>query len=487
MRHGVLALIWFFGAYAGVDALDYDAPVDGPVVDPFRPPLHAWAPGNRGVDYLVDPGTPVAAAAPGEVAFAGQVGGDLHVVVLHDDGLRTSYSFLASITVRRGERVARGDPVGTAAGAVHFGVRDGDRYLDPLAVLDGRMRVQLLPDRPVEPEPVTAERSRLVELARGVGRLGAALPATPTDALPAAWRGWLHYASELTTPASVRAAAAVADWHAQRQSCTDATHPSPPSPGGRRVVLVAGLGSTSEAAAVHGVDTAALGYQPNDVLVFSYRGGTTADHRYAATDTKADLRLSSARLHDLVAALVRRDLGTPVDVIAHSQGGLVARQALLDGAPAALVATLGSPHQGADLATAAAMLRAAGLAVGSTSVLQMAETSTFMADLAARPLPSATRVVSVAARGDLVVPAPRSRLAGAANMVVTLPPPFASVHARLPGAPEATRELALALAGLPPTCRSLPDVVADHLVGTATSLATDSLGATLALAANLRQ
>src|SRR5437764_14605541 len=84
----------------GPAAVRYDPPVDAPVVDPFRPPPEPWAAGNRGIDYGTAPGTPVRAAAPGEVVFAGQVGGTLHVVVLHADGLRTSYSFLARISVR---------------------------------------------------------------------------------------------------------------------------------------------------------------------------------------------------------------------------------------------------------------------------------------------------------------------------------------------------------------------------------------------------
>ncbi|MBV8386955.1 MAG: M23 family metallopeptidase, partial [Acidimicrobiia bacterium] len=42
------------------------------------------------MDYATAPGTEVRAAADGEVVFAGQVGGTLHVVVLHGDGIRTS-------------------------------------------------------------------------------------------------------------------------------------------------------------------------------------------------------------------------------------------------------------------------------------------------------------------------------------------------------------------------------------------------------------
>ena len=80
----------------------YRPPVDAPVTDPFRPPLTPYGPGNRGIEYATVPGTLVRAAADGLVVFAGPVAGALHVTVLHGDGIRTSYSFLAVIRVRRG-------------------------------------------------------------------------------------------------------------------------------------------------------------------------------------------------------------------------------------------------------------------------------------------------------------------------------------------------------------------------------------------------
>ena len=64
----------------------YQPPVDAPVTDVFRPPAQRWSAGNRGVDYGTTEGQVVRAAAPGQVVFAGQVGGSLHVVVLHADG-----------------------------------------------------------------------------------------------------------------------------------------------------------------------------------------------------------------------------------------------------------------------------------------------------------------------------------------------------------------------------------------------------------------
>ena len=132
----------------------YQPPVSGPVVDRFRPPPAPWAAGNRGIDYATAPGAPVRAAADGVVVFAGKVGGSLHVVVLHADGVRTSYSFLRSVLVHAGDSVVRGEPVGTAGAQLHFGARVGDEYVDPSRLFGGvaKSGAHLVPDHD-EPDP----------------------------------------------------------------------------------------------------------------------------------------------------------------------------------------------------------------------------------------------------------------------------------------------------------------------------------------------
>lgn len=115
----------------------YVPPVDAVIVDHFRPPACRWCPGNRGIDYATVPGGPVGASAGGVVTFAGQVGGQLFVVVAHPDGLRTTYAFVATIAVQVGQRVAQGDVVATSGDRLHFGVRRGDVYLDPELLFGG--------------------------------------------------------------------------------------------------------------------------------------------------------------------------------------------------------------------------------------------------------------------------------------------------------------------------------------------------------------
>ncbi len=90
----------------------------------------------------------MSAAADGLVVFAGPVAGGLHVTVLHADGVRTSYSFLAAIRVRQGDAVHGGDTVGVAAALLHVGARRGDTYIDPASLWGhdvGPPDVQLVP------------------------------------------------------------------------------------------------------------------------------------------------------------------------------------------------------------------------------------------------------------------------------------------------------------------------------------------------------
>lgn len=131
----------------------YRPPVDAPILDPFRPPEHDWLPGNRGLEYDTRPGQFVRAVGSGVVTFAGQVGGQLHVTVQHADGLRSSYSFVATIRVRVGDRVRGGDLLAIAATNFHLGVRRGDRYIDPESIFGQPVRggtIRLVPaDEPV--------------------------------------------------------------------------------------------------------------------------------------------------------------------------------------------------------------------------------------------------------------------------------------------------------------------------------------------------
>ncbi len=127
------------------DPWPYEWPVDGVVIDPFRPPATPYGSGNRGLEFATVPGSVARSAGTGRVIFAGRVGRRLHVTVAHPDRLRISYSGLASIAVGVGERLQRGEPVGTTGTRLHVGARAGHAYVDPAIVFGGRTVVRLVP------------------------------------------------------------------------------------------------------------------------------------------------------------------------------------------------------------------------------------------------------------------------------------------------------------------------------------------------------
>jgi len=119
------------------DPWPYVWPVQAPITDPFRAPASPYGPGNRGIEFATVPGQEVVSAGAGIVTFSGQVGGRLFVTVAHPDGVRTSYSFLRSIAVTKGQEVGRGETVGSAAAVFHVGARIGDAYVDPAILFGG--------------------------------------------------------------------------------------------------------------------------------------------------------------------------------------------------------------------------------------------------------------------------------------------------------------------------------------------------------------
>lgn len=153
-------------------ATGYVPPVPG--VDPpsgverrFDPPEEEWGAGHRGVDLTAPEGSPVLSPGPGVVTFAGQIAHRGVVVVTHRDGLRSSLEPVAA-SVPVGTAVAAGATIGVVEGGqagggdtgsgegttpnhcaprscVHWGVRRGERYIDPLSLLD-RPPIVLLPD-----------------------------------------------------------------------------------------------------------------------------------------------------------------------------------------------------------------------------------------------------------------------------------------------------------------------------------------------------
>ncbi len=124
----------------------------------FVAPAAPWGAGHRGIDLVAGVGAPVRAPRAGVVVVAATVVNRGVVTLLHPDGLRTSLEPVAP-DVAVGEPVDAGEVLGTVqpdgahcAGCLHWGVRVGDRYLDPLSLLD-RAPVVLLPSVSPVPPP----------------------------------------------------------------------------------------------------------------------------------------------------------------------------------------------------------------------------------------------------------------------------------------------------------------------------------------------
>lgn len=479
----------------------YRPPVDAPVRDPYRAPAGPYAPGNRGIEFDTAPGAPVLAPAEGTVAFAGVVARQRWVSITHRDGLRSTVGPLSDVSVTAGRRVSAGDQVGRADGPLLFTLRRGENYIDPASVLEASgswvhlAKLQAAASSGGLALPSLGQLAPLLEQVAS-GAAGAA---------GAAAAGWLWVpmwsAPTLVDPGRLiwEAGVAARDWWEQRSSCTARSVAPPPPPTRRVAVLVAGLGSTSKAASIDDLDVGALGYAPGDVIRFSYRGGRIPGQvsgelaaisvsGYEQVDTLGDLDVAAARLADLlIEAADALPAGVPLDVMAHSQGGLITRLALVlieRRRPdllvrLGLVATLASPHHGAPIAGGVTLLTempvldrgvdqveqiaGTGLDPRSPAVRQLAPHSSVITALDGLRPPSGVRVISIAARGDLVVPVPRTRIDGARNITVAVD--GLNDHAGLPGSPAALREIALGIAGLDPTCVGLGEGILGAVAG----------------------
>lgn len=123
---------------------------------PLRGPLESrfgsrWGRLHAGVDIAVLGTNRVHAAADGVVIATGWLNGYSGygnvIQIRHEPGLVTMYAHLATIGVRRGQRVMRGDLIagagctGSCTGPhLHFEVHLKGRAVDPLPYLHGRLR-----------------------------------------------------------------------------------------------------------------------------------------------------------------------------------------------------------------------------------------------------------------------------------------------------------------------------------------------------------
>jgi len=133
---------------ASVPALARNWPVGAHpvVVRGWEPPANPYGPGHRGVDLAAAAGDPVRAVTAGRVSFAGRVAErgvvSVELAGTGDPPLRTTYEPVR-VSVRKGDEVAAGEVLGVLepptahcpASCLHWGLRRGETYLNPLSLL----------------------------------------------------------------------------------------------------------------------------------------------------------------------------------------------------------------------------------------------------------------------------------------------------------------------------------------------------------------
>lgn len=120
-------------AAAATAAMSY--PVQGSII-------RTYAKGkNDGIDIAATAGTPVKAAASGQVAAITTNTENVPIVVIkHPNNLLTVYTHLDGLTVKKGDAVSRGQSIGKVLAGdparIHFEVRDGFDSVDPMKYLN---------------------------------------------------------------------------------------------------------------------------------------------------------------------------------------------------------------------------------------------------------------------------------------------------------------------------------------------------------------
>jgi murein DD-endopeptidase MepM/ murein hydrolase activator NlpD len=128
-------------------------PADGWLTSPMGPrrdPISGWEGFHGGVDIAAESGTSVHATAEGLVDDAGHHPSYGNLIVLdHGFGIQTRYGHLSKISVKKGDRVKRGDVIGLVGSTgkatgphLHYETLINGRLLNPIRLLTQKPRDQ---------------------------------------------------------------------------------------------------------------------------------------------------------------------------------------------------------------------------------------------------------------------------------------------------------------------------------------------------------
>ncbi len=132
------------GPAAGTGKGPFVWPVQGKVIGAFGSSKDGMK--NDGINIAAPNGAPVVAAADGTIAYAGNElrGFGNMILIRHDGGYVTAYAHNASLLVKKGDKVKRGQTIARVGqtGAVfgpqlHFEIRKGTQPVDPMSFLGG--------------------------------------------------------------------------------------------------------------------------------------------------------------------------------------------------------------------------------------------------------------------------------------------------------------------------------------------------------------
>jgi len=338
------------------------------------------------------------------------------------------------------------------------------------------------------------------------GTAAAAGARSVADAGAAAGRSLANVATAVfaRSPAGIAASVAVdvargaVDWWRHRRECSDGS-PAADGTGGSGHLLMAVGGIDSAGAPddpTFDLDTRALGYHDDEVAYFSYAPGGGA---YSPAQTHGDLRRAGLGLAEQLKRMQREHPGREVDLIAHSQGGVVVDVFLRDYydagdpeyPPIGTVVTLSSPHEGAPLATAAADWRRSPVGdalidaaqgriplapADGPSVRQLDEHSRFLHDLWNDRLPDHVDFTTIGATDDVLVPATQIDVPDATKVVVDVGGSPLGDHAGIPHDPGALGVVRAALEGRPPPCVGIVEGARGFVVPTLITRVEHALG-----------
>ncbi|HVF37972.1 MAG TPA: M23 family metallopeptidase, partial [Sphingomicrobium sp.] len=136
---------WVDANGAGRQVSSFGWPVSGPITSGFgmrRHPILRFARMHRGIDFGAPSGTPIVAAADGQVYHSGWAGGyGRQVRIAHFGGLATSYSHMSRLVVGHGAFVRAGQLIGYVGSSglstgphLHYEVHRNGAAVNPMSV-----------------------------------------------------------------------------------------------------------------------------------------------------------------------------------------------------------------------------------------------------------------------------------------------------------------------------------------------------------------